>query len=87
MQVLAECDVVAEGTYHTLADQQTSHDGDLPDLLSYFGPLTAERTSSTQIVFHVRRIISNALGIPKSKIRVVKPQDRRQLQASNAVRF
>lgn len=30
--------------------------------------------SSTQIVFHVRRIISNALGIPKSKIRVVKPR-------------
>lgn len=30
--------------------------------------------SSTQIVFHVRRILSNALGIPKSKIRVSKPR-------------
>ena len=30
--------------------------------------------SSTQIVFHVRRILSNALGIPKSKIRVEKPR-------------
>ena len=30
--------------------------------------------SSTQIVFHCRRIIANALGIPKSKIRVSKPR-------------
>lgn len=30
--------------------------------------------SSTQIVFHVRRILSNALGIPKSQIRVSKPR-------------
>ena len=30
--------------------------------------------SSTQIVFHVRRILANALGIPKSKIRVEKPR-------------
>ncbi|MBQ8474761.1 MAG: molybdopterin-dependent oxidoreductase, partial [Clostridia bacterium] len=30
--------------------------------------------SSTQIVFHCRRIISNALGIPKSKVRVEKPR-------------
>ena len=30
--------------------------------------------SSTQIVFHVRRILSHALGIPKSQIRVEKPR-------------
>lgn len=30
--------------------------------------------SSTQIVYHVRRIVSNALGIPKSKIRAFKPR-------------
>lgn len=30
--------------------------------------------SSTQIVFHTRRILSRALGIPKSKIRVEKPR-------------
>ena len=29
---------------------------------------------STQIAFHVRRIIANALGIPKGKIRVIKPR-------------
>jgi CO/xanthine dehydrogenase Mo-binding subunit len=30
--------------------------------------------SSTQIVFHTRRILSRALGIPKSQIRVEKPR-------------
>lgn len=30
--------------------------------------------SSTQVPFHVRRILSNALDIPKSKIRVIKPR-------------
>ncbi len=30
--------------------------------------------SSTQIVFHVRRIMAIALDIPKSKIRVEKPR-------------
>ena len=29
---------------------------------------------STQIPFHVRRILGNALGIPSSKIRVIKPR-------------
>ena len=31
-------------------------------------------TSSTQIVFHTRRHIARALGIPSSKIRVIKPR-------------
>ena len=30
--------------------------------------------SSTQIVFHCRRNIANALGIPKHKVRVTKPR-------------
>ena len=30
--------------------------------------------SSTQIVFHARRIIANALHIPKSMVRVTKPR-------------
>ena len=30
--------------------------------------------SSTQIVFHVRRNVATALGIPSSKIRVIKPR-------------
>lgn len=32
--------------------------------------------SSTQIVYHVRRIVSNALGTPKSKIRAFKTEDQ-----------
>ena len=30
--------------------------------------------SSTQIVFHVRRHIARALGIPATKVRVIKPR-------------
>ena len=30
--------------------------------------------SSTQVPFHVRRILGNALDIPKHKIRVIKPR-------------
>ena len=30
--------------------------------------------SSTQVPFHVRRILANALDIPKSKVRVIKPR-------------
>lgn len=71
--VMADCDVVVEGTYHTKANQQTM----METFRTYctmdaYGRLNV--VSSTQIVFHVRRIISNALGIPKSKIRVTKPR-------------
>ena len=31
-------------------------------------------TSSTQVPFHVRRIVAHALDIPKSRIRVIKPR-------------
>ena len=40
--------------------------------LDEYGRLTV--VSSTQVPFHVRRILSNALQIPKSRIRVVKPR-------------
>ncbi|MDO5410183.1 MAG: molybdopterin-dependent oxidoreductase [Lachnospiraceae bacterium] len=71
--VMADCDVVVEGTYHTKANQQAM----METFRTYcsidaYGRLNV--VSSTQIVFHVRRIISNALGIPKSKIRVTKPR-------------
>lgn len=69
--VMADCDVVVEGTYHTKANQQTM----METFRTYctidaYGRLNV--VSSTQIVFHVRRILSNALGISKSKIRVSK---------------
>lgn len=71
--VLADCDVVVEGTYHTLANQQAMMETfRTVCYLDTYGRLNV--VSSTQIVFHMRRILSNALGIPKSKIRVFKPR-------------
>lgn len=71
--VLADCDVVVEETYHTKANQQAMMETfrtycymDVYSRLNVVG--------STQIAFHVRRILSNALRIPKSKIRVIKPR-------------
>lgn len=71
--VLAECDEVIERTYRTKANQQAMMETFRTyTYLDYFGRLTV--VSSTQIPFHVRRIVSNALGIPKSQIRVIKPR-------------
>ena len=71
--VLADCDVVVEHTYHTKANQQAMMETFRTACsIDAYGRLNI--VSSTQIVFHVRRIISNALGIPKSKIRVSKPR-------------
>lgn len=71
--VLKECDVVLERDYHTKANAQAM----METMRSYcyidtYGRLNC--VSSTQIPFHVRRILSNALEIPKSKINVVKPR-------------
>jgi CO/xanthine dehydrogenase Mo-binding subunit len=71
--VLAGCDYIVEQTYHTKANNQTMME--TFRTFTYkdaFGRLTC--VSSTQIPFHVRRILSNALGIPKSQIRVIKPR-------------
>lgn len=71
--VLADCDVVVEETYHTLANQQAMMETfRTVCYMDTYGRLNV--LSSTQIVFHARRILSNALGIPKSKIRVMKPR-------------
>ena len=72
-KVIAESDVVVENTYHTKAVQQTM----METFLTYTQMDTYGRLniiSSTQVPFHVRRILSNALDIPKSKIRVIKPR-------------
>ena len=71
--VLADCDIVLERTYHTKAFNQA-----MMETFRTFTHLDAygrlHVISSTQIVFHVRRILSHALGIPKSRIRVEKPR-------------
>ena len=71
--VLAGCDVVIDHTYHTRACQQAM----METFRTYcsidaYGRLNV--FSSTQIVFHCRRILANALHIPKSMIRVAKPR-------------
>ena len=71
--VLASSDVGIDRTYHTRQNQQ----GAMETFRAYaykdaFGRLTI--VSSTQVPFHVRRIVANALEIPKSKIRVIKPR-------------
>ena len=71
--VLADCDEVLEHAYHMRSFNQAMMETfrTYTDLDRY-GRLHV--ISSTQIVFHVRRILSRALGIPKSKIRVEKPR-------------
>ena len=71
--VFADCDEIVEHTYHVKACQQAM----METFRTYteidrYGRLHV--ISSTQIVFHCRRIIANALDIPKSKIRVEKPR-------------
>lgn len=71
--VMADCDIVLDRTYHTKAYNQA--------MMETFKTFTTfdrygrlHVISSTQIVFHVRRILSHALGIPKNMIRVEKPR-------------
>ena len=72
-KILADSYIVIDHTYHTKAYNQTMMETFRTyTKLDRFGRLHV--ISSTQIVFHVRRILSNALGIPKSKIRVEKPR-------------
>lgn len=71
--VLAGCEYVVDQIYHTKANQQAM----METFRTYTYIDAYERlnvVSSTQIPFHVRRILANALDIPKSKIRVIKPR-------------
>ena len=71
--VLADCDEVLEHAYHMRSFNQAMMETFRTYTeLDRYGRLHV--ISSTQIVFHVRRILSSALGIPKSKIRVEKPR-------------
>ena len=71
--VLADCDIVLDRTYHTKAFSQAMMETFRTYTeLDRYGRLHV--ISSTQIVFHCRRILSRALGIPKSRIRVEKPR-------------
>nr|WP_294678334.1 molybdopterin cofactor-binding domain-containing protein [uncultured Blautia sp.] len=70
---LEKCAYVVDRVYHTKANQQTMMETFRTYCyMDHFGRLTV--VSSTQIPFHVRRIVGNALDIPSSKIRVIKPR-------------
>lgn len=72
-EVFKECDVVLERDYHTKANAQAM----METFRSYAYIDTYDRlniVSSTQVPFHIRRMVSNALEIPKSKIKVIKPR-------------
>ena len=71
--VMADCDVTITRTYRTRPCQQAM----METFRTYteldpYGRLHV--VSSTQIVFHLRRIIANALDIPQSQVRVEKPR-------------
>lgn len=71
--VFAECDVVLDETYHVKAVQQSMMETFRTcTYMDTYGRLNV--LSSTQIPFHVRRILATALDIPKSRVRVVKPR-------------
>ncbi|MBQ8401030.1 MAG: molybdopterin-dependent oxidoreductase, partial [Clostridia bacterium] len=70
-KIFADCDIVFQRTFHTKACQQAM----METFRTYteidpYGRLHV--ISSTQIVFHARRILAHALDIPKSKIHVEK---------------
>ncbi len=72
-EVLRNSDIVIDRVYHTKACQQTPMETFRTFCtIDTYGRLNV--VSSTQIVFHCRRILANALHIPKSKIRVSKPR-------------
>lgn len=71
--VMDSCAIVIDRTYHTKAFNQAMMETFRTyTCLDPYGRLHV--ISSTQIVFHCRRILSRALGIPKSRIRVEKPR-------------
>lgn len=72
-EILESCAHVIHRTYHTKANQQAM----METFRTYtsmdaYGRLNI--TSSTQVPFHVRRILAHALDVPKSSIRVLKPR-------------
>ncbi len=72
-KTLKESDIVLDRVYHTKACQQTMMETFRTFCtIDTYGRLHV--VSSTQIVFHCRRILANALHIPKSMIRVSKPR-------------
>ena len=71
--MLEKCAYTVDQVYHTKANQQTMMETFRTYCyMDHFQRLTV--VSSTQMPFHIRRIVGNALNIPSSKVRVIKPR-------------
>lgn len=71
--MLEKCAYTVDQVYHTKSNQQTMMETFRTYCyMDHFQRLTV--VSSTQIPFHIRRIVGNALNIPSSKVRVIKPR-------------
>ena len=72
-EILGKCDVVVEHRYYMQAQAHVMIE---PHTAAAFTDMHGRLTviTSTQTPFHVRRIIANALDIPRKKIRVIKPR-------------
>lgn len=72
-KALADCDEVVEAVYQTQAAQQSMMEMFCAySYMDTFDRLTI--VASTQIPFHVRRIVATALGWPASRVRIIKPR-------------
>lgn len=71
--VLKACKYTIDRTYHTKANQQAMMETFRSyTYLDHFGRMNV--VTSTQVPFHVRRILGRALGIGASNVRVMKPR-------------
>ncbi len=70
---LAESDLVIDREYHTRANAQAMMET-FRTYTYYDHNSRLNVVSSTQVPFHVRRILARALGISASEVRVIKPR-------------
>lgn len=71
--VLKACKYTVDRIYHTKANQQAMMETFRSyTYLDHFGRMNV--VTSTQVPFHVRRILGRALGIGASNVRVIKPR-------------
>ncbi|BHH84697.1 xanthine dehydrogenase family protein molybdopterin-binding subunit [Desulforhopalus sp. 52FAK] len=70
---LSRCDVIVEETYRTQAQAHAMMET-YRATTSYDVQGRLQVMTSTQIPYHVRRHLSHILGLPKSKIKILKPR-------------
>lgn len=72
-EVLKECDVVVSESYYSQAQAHAMMETYRAfSYIDQYGKLVI--VSSTQIPFHVRRMIARSLNLPISKVRIIKPR-------------